>query len=150
MAITVVNLIEKDNTTTANVVDRSPVQVDVIVSGGIINTAEGVGTLESLDDINDVTITSVQDGDGLFYNSVTNKWENTKTAHKHLQNNASTTWTITHNLDLTNYLPTITVKLTEGAVYNNVQAMGIVTYINQNQLTINFLQAKSGYAYIKK
>ena len=150
MAITVVNLIEKDNTTTANVVDRSPVQVDVIVSGGIINTAEGAGTLESLDDINDVTITNVQGGDGLFYNSVTNKWENTKTAHKHFQNNSSTTWSITHNLNLENYLPTITVKLTEGAVYNDVQAMGIVTYINQNQLTINFLQAKSGYAYIKK
>ena len=150
MAITVVNLIEKDNTTTANVVDRSPVQVDVIVSGGIINTAEGVGTLESLDDINDVTITNVQGGDGLFYNSTTNKWENTKTAHKHFQNNSSTTWSITHNLNLDNYLPTITVKLTEGTVYNDVQAMGIVTYINQNQLTINFLQAKSGYAYIKK
>lgn len=150
MAITVVNLIEKDNTTTANVVDRSPVQVDVIVSGGIINTAEGVGTLESLDDINDVTITNVQGGDGLFYNSTTNKWENTKTVHKHFQNNSSTTWSVTHNLELADYLPTITVKLTEGTVYNDVQAMGIVTYINQNQLTINFLQAKSGYAYIKK
>ena len=70
--------------------------------------------------------------------------------YKHNQNSASATWTITHNLDLEDYLPHVNVKLSGGATFNNVQAMGIVTYVNENQLTINFIDAKSGYAYIKK
>ena len=69
---------------------------------------------------------------------------------KHHQNSAAQTWTITHNLNLVDYLPHVNVKLSGGSTYNNVQAMGIVTYVNQNQLTINFLDQKSGYAYIKK
>ena len=71
-------------------------------------------------------------------------------AFKHHQNNASATWTITHNLDLEHYLPHVNIKLSGGATYNNVQAMGIVTYITKDQLKIEFLDNKSGYAYIKK
>lgn len=69
---------------------------------------------------------------------------------KHHQNNAATTWTITHNLDLDNYLPHVNLKLSGGGTYDNVQAMGIVTYVSKNQLTINLAAAHSGYAYIKK
>jgi len=75
---------------------------------------------------------------------------NTGGSYQHHQNSASQTWTITHNLNLTDYLPHVNVKLSGGATYNNVQAMGIVTYVNKNQLTINFIDQKSGYAYIKK
>ena len=69
---------------------------------------------------------------------------------KHHQNNASATWTITHNLDLADYLPCVNVKLSGGATFNNVQAMGIVTYLTKDSLKIEFLSAKSGYAYLKK
>ena len=71
-------------------------------------------------------------------------------AFKHHQNNASATWTITHNLDLEHYLPHVNIKLSGGATYNNVQAMGIVTYITKDKLKIEFLDNRSGYAYIKK
>jgi len=69
---------------------------------------------------------------------------------KHHQNTASATWTITHNLDLEDYLPCINIKLSGGGTFNNVQAMGIVTYLTKDSLRINFLDAKSGYAYLKK
>ena len=68
---------------------------------------------------------------------------------KHHQNNASDTWTITHNLDLTDYLPQINVKLSGGGTYNNVLAMGVVTYLSKDQLKIEFSTANSGYAYLK-
>jgi hypothetical protein len=67
---------------------------------------------------------------------------------KHHQNNASDTWTITHNLDLTDYLPNITIKLSGGVQVNNIQALGLVTYIDKDNLKINLLNAESGYAYI--
>lgn len=209
MAVSTVNLIEKTSATTVNVIEKtnsitvelvdktSPVSVDVVVSGGIINYAQGAagadgndgngidsvtdnqdgtftfnftdsttfttpdltgpqgetgatGSVGTIDTASDVIVSNVSDGDILEYSSTSSAWQNKKVTHKHFQNNSSETWDITHNLGLQNYLPTITVKLTEGAVYNDVQAMGIVTYINENRLTINFLQSQSGYAYIKK
>ena len=69
---------------------------------------------------------------------------------KHHQNNASTTWTVTHNLNLEDYLPHVNIKISGGGTYNNVQAMGIVTYVNKNELTINLVDPASGYAYVKK
>ena len=69
---------------------------------------------------------------------------------KHHQNTASATWTITHNLDLEDYLPCINIKLSGGGTFNNVQAMDIVTYLTKDSLRINFLNQKSGYAYLKK
>jgi len=71
-------------------------------------------------------------------------------AHKHHQNTASATWTITHNLDLEHYLPHVNVKMSGGKTYDNVQSMGIVTYITKDQLKIEFLGSESGYAYLKK
>ena len=75
--------------------------------------------------------------------------ENSST-YKHHQNNAATTWTITHNLDLENYLPHVSIKLSGGASFDNVQALGIVTYVNKNELTINLVKSQSGYAYLRK
>jgi hypothetical protein len=68
---------------------------------------------------------------------------------KHNQNNASAVWTITHNLDLADYLPQVNIKLSGGGSYNNVQAMGVVTYLSKDQLKIEFSTSNSGYAYLK-
>lgn len=100
-----------------------------------------------LDELHGMSISSPAEDDVLAYNGT--NWINKKTTYKHHQNNASSTWTITHNLNLADYLPSVTMKLSGGAVYNNIQSMGIVTYVNQNQLTINLLSAQSGYAYLK-
>ena len=70
--------------------------------------------------------------------------------YKHNQNSPSTTWTITHNLNLEDYLPVISVKMSGGVSYDNVQAMGVVSYVTKNQLTIEFATQQSGYAYLKK
>lgn len=81
------------------------------------------------------------------------------TSHKHHQNNAATSWGVSdgsggfwivHNLDLEDYLPHVNIKLSGGGTYNNVQAMGIVTYVDKNKLRIQFAAAQSGYAYILK
>jgi hypothetical protein len=69
---------------------------------------------------------------------------------KHHQNNSSATWTITHNLDLADYLPQVSLKLSGGGTFNNVQALGVVTYVTKDQLTISFSAPASGYAYLKK
>lgn len=70
--------------------------------------------------------------------------------HKHHQNSANSVWTITHNFNLENYLPSVTVKMSTGATYANLQGMGMVTYVNKNELKINWLSEESGYAYLKK
>jgi len=71
-------------------------------------------------------------------------------SYKHHQNSASAEWVITHNLNLTDYLPSVTIKLSGGGTYANVQAQGVVTYVNNNSLKINLAKSESGYAYIKK
>ena len=43
----------------------------------------------------------------------------------------------------------INVKLSGGGTYNNVQAMGVVTYLTKDSLKIEFSTANSGYAYLK-
>ena len=40
--------------------------------------------------------------------------------------------------------------LSGGGTYANVQAQGVVTYVNNNSLKINLAKSESGYAYIKK
>jgi hypothetical protein len=69
---------------------------------------------------------------------------------KHHQNSAAAEWTVNHDLDLANYLPNITIKMSTGVVYPNVQGMGMVTYVDKDNLKINFISAESGYAYLKK
>ena len=47
-------------------------------------------------------------------------------------------------------LPNVTLKMSGGAVYANAQGLGLVTYVDENSLRIQFSAAESGYAYIKK
>jgi hypothetical protein len=47
-------------------------------------------------------------------------------------------------------LPHVNIKLSGGGTFNNVQAMGVVTYVTKDQLTISLADAHSGYAYILK
>ena len=70
--------------------------------------------------------------------------------YKHHQNSAAAEWTINHDLDLEDYLPHVTVKMSGGAIYPNILGMGMVTYVDKDNLKINFLAAESGYAYLKK
>ena len=70
--------------------------------------------------------------------------------YKHHQNNTSDTWTIQHDLNLQDYLPHVNIKLSGGGSFDNVQAMGLVTYVDKNTLRINLADPASGYAYIKK
>ena len=70
--------------------------------------------------------------------------------YKHHQNNASTTWSINHNLNLSDYLPQVNIKLSGGGTFNNVQALGVVTYVDKDNLTISLADAASGYAYLSK
>ncbi len=69
-------------------------------------------------------------------------------SHKHHQNNASTEWTISHGLGLADYLPNVTIKMSGGVLINNIQALGLVTYVDKDTLKINLLNAESGYAYV--
>jgi|TARA_R100001509_G_scaffold151590_1_gene111153 hypothetical protein len=64
----------------------------------------------------------------------------------HNQTNASTTWTIAHNL---NKFPSVSIKFSSSDnVYTNVGALGGVTYTDANNLTITLAAAESGYAYL--
>ena len=78
---------------------------------------------------------------------------------KHHQINSAESWGesdgnggywIVHDLDLEDYLPNVTLKMSTGVVYTNVQGMGLVTYVDKNKLRIQFAAAESGYAYLKK
>ena len=60
--------------------------------------------------------------------------------YTHNQSVASVTWTIAHNLSK---FPSVTVALSTGQ-----QGFGDVTFIDENNLTINFSAAKSGSAYL--
>jgi hypothetical protein len=128
-----------------NVIQDANESVNVTLEEGVVV----IGDVVSINNIGDVTITNPQNGQTLKYDSSLSKWVNKTTEYKHNQNNAAETWTITHNLGLESYLPSVSIILSGGASYDNVQALGIVEYINENELTINFLSAKSGYAYIK-
>lgn len=64
----------------------------------------------------------------------------------HNQNNASTTWSVTHNL---NKFPSVSLKFSSSDnIYQNVGALGGVVYTDKNNLTINLVTAESGYAYL--
>lgn len=117
-----------------------------------ITVGDGVfvaGSNISLSSIDDFSVSNPQDGQVLKYRSSLSKWTNEATEYRHIQNNASATWTITHNLGLENYLPNISLRMSGGATYNNIQAFAQVEYINENELTISFLSEKSGYAFLK-
>ena len=79
-----------------------------------------------------------------------NYFASTAGVYKHYQSSAAAEWEIEHNLDLENYLPHVTIKMSGGAVYTNIQGMGMVTYVDENNLKINFVGNHTGYAYLKK
>lgn len=82
--------------------------------------------------------------------SLSNYFGENAGVYKHHQNNAAAEWTIEHNFDLEDYLPSVTVKMSTGVIYPNIQGMGLVTYVDKDNLKINFISAESGYAYLKK
>jgi len=82
--------------------------------------------------------------------SLSNYFAENAGVFKHHQNNAAIEWEVNHNLNLLDYLPHVTVKMSTGAVYANIQGMGLVTYVDKDNLKINFISEESGYAYIKK
>ena len=61
-------------------------------------------------------------------------------SYRHTQNAALSTWTISHNL---NFYPNV-------AVFNTAsdQVEGVVTHINETQLTISFSSAIAGKAHL--
>lgn len=61
-------------------------------------------------------------------------------SYNHIQNSASTTWTITHNLT---FLPNVTVFDSGGTMVE-----GNVVHVSINQLTIQFSAAISGNAVL--
>jgi len=60
--------------------------------------------------------------------------------YEHNQNNAASTWNITHNLGK---YPSVSITLSTG-----VQGIGAVEYIDSNSLTVTLISAESGYAYL--
>ena len=60
--------------------------------------------------------------------------------YTHNQNNAASTWNVTHNLGK---YPSVSVVLSTGQ-----QGIADVQYINKNELTITLLAAQSGKAYL--
>ena len=60
--------------------------------------------------------------------------------YKHNQNNAASTWNVTHNLGKH---PSVSITLSTGK-----QGIGAVEYIDKNSLTITLVSAESGYAYL--
>ena len=65
---------------------------------------------------------------------------NREIAYRHSQNVPSDTWTITHNL---NFYPNVTTMDSTGAICE-----GEIVYTNPNTLTVTFLAAFSGVAYL--
>jgi len=139
------NITIGDSAVTNSITVSDAGSVNVSVSDGIVTTGSIL-----LSGLSDVNISSLQDGQYLVYDSSSSKWVNQDSSYKHNQNNAAMIWDITHNLNILNYLPSVTIKLNGGILVNEVQAMGLVEYVSPNRLKINFLTSKSGYAYISR
>ena len=101
----------------------------------------------SNDGLRDVSVSHVSSNGSLQQNQFYAFGFEGKDKHfTHTQNNASTTWSINHNL---NKFPSVSLKFTShDNVYQNVGALGGVVYTDKNNLTINLVTAESGYAYL--
>jgi len=93
----------------------------------------------SINDFNDVTITSASAGQGLVYNG--SAFVNKATTFTFTQASSSASWTVTHNLG---YRPG-GVSIIDSA--ENV-VMGDIVHSSDNELVINFSSAFSGKAYL--
>jgi len=81
-----------------------------------------------------------EDKDYLFSVLEFNNSDNSDKTYTHVQNIASATWNVEHNL---NKFPSATVVLPSGQV-----GLADVTYIDSNNLTINFAGDETGKAHI--
>ena len=97
-----------------------------------------------IDELHNVKITSVADGDILVYDGTESVWKNStpssSIAYKHTQNVGSTTWTINHNLG---FNPNVST-----ADASNDGIEGTVKYIDTNNLTVTFSSSTTGFAYL--
>ena len=112
------------------------------VNNGTIFVRSNIG--HYLADAHDVAISSLTDGDSLIYSATNQRWENQQVDsdkfYLHDQNVASATWVVNHNL---NKYPSATIV---DSLKN--QVFGEISYTNLNSLTITFVGAFSGQAYL--
>ena len=99
------------------------------------------------DQFRDVTVTHVSSNGNLVENEFyAFSFEGKDKHYTHHQNNASTSWTINHNL---NKFPSVSIKFSSSdEIYTNVGALAGVEYTDKNNLTINLVSSESGYAYL--
>ena len=116
-----------------------------MASGGVNSNSGGGGGggATSLEELDDVDIDGAESGDVLTYDG--EKWVATQQSdsdknYVHVQMQASTSWLVTHNLAK---YPSVSVVDTE-----NAHVFGNVTYLNENQLRIDFSAAFGGKAYM--
>jgi hypothetical protein len=97
-----------------------------------------------LDELHNVKITGVADGDILVYDGTQSVWKNStpssSIAYKHTQNVGASTWTINHNLG---FNPNV-----NAADASNDGIEGTVKHIDSNNLTITFSFSITGFAYL--
>ena len=79
--------------------------------------------------------------------SLTNHVAQNASKFKFTQNTLSSTWTVTHNLNIADHLPHVTIKSDSGT-YNNYEILGDIRYVNANQLIIEFHTAQRGFAFV--
>jgi hypothetical protein len=99
-----------------------------------------------LDELHNVKITSVADGDILVYDSATSLWANQQLSATSgvafTGSYSGVTWTVTHNLG---YNPAVTTF--DNALTPN-QIEGIVRYVDNNNLTVTFSSYITGNIYL--
>ena len=99
-----------------------------------------------LDELHNVSITSVQDNDILVYDSATSVWKNQQlsatTGVAFSGSYSGTTWTVNHNLG---YRPSVTT--TDNALNPNV-IEGTISHIDENNLTVTFNVNQGGSVYL--
>jgi len=100
----------------------------------------------ALEDLSDVVITSVSNGDILTYDSATGKWVNTTpeaaASISFTGSYSGTTWNVVHNLG---YRPAVTT--TDNALTPNV-VEGTISHIDENSLTVTFTANIGGTVYL--
>lgn len=99
-----------------------------------------------LDELHNVKITSVTDGDILVYDSATEIWQNQSlgetTGISFTGSYSGTTWTVAHNLG---YRPSVTTM--DNALTPNM-VEGTITHTDENNLTVTFTTTVTGNIYL--
>jgi hypothetical protein len=97
-----------------------------------------------LDELHNVKINSVQDGDILVYDNATSLWVNQQptSSVSFTGSYSGTTWTVAHNLG---YRPAVTTM--DNALTPNV-VEGTVSHVDANNLTVTFTTTVTGNIYL--